>query len=348
MAPPHGLLARPASFARWAGAGAITASVALPLNEVARIASNSFGGLATTSARDGIVALVATAAYLPLHLRHVAHGLRGTRHASDRWTLAAMTVVIACALPLLGLAWSAALSSLAISVLVLVRPPMSLLVTGFLIALPALIVVGFGHPVRDLYFVTVVAFRTSTVFVLVWLVGAIGRLEAARAALAEQAVDRERLRIAAELRRALGGTLEDIITAGDRLAPLAERDPGATGAGLDELVGRTRRTLADTRRLVTSYRRASLRAELETVRLLLDAAGIASQVVIPPSGMPDMLTTVERVRLQSMMAALLRDESARSCVLTVVVTAAGEVRVDLTADAGTADTGRPATEPGAA
>ena len=43
------------------------------------------------------------AIYLPLHVRHVVHGLRGGRPPGDRWTLATMAVVIIGTLPLVGL-----------------------------------------------------------------------------------------------------------------------------------------------------------------------------------------------------------------------------------------------------
>src|SRR5437870_5601820 len=114
---------RPAKAAWWAAMGALTASVALPLNEVFRIMVGAYAGLASTSPHRGTVALVATAIYLPLHVRHVVHGLRGGRPPGDRWTLATMAVVIIGTLPLVGLTWSSALASLAVSVLILLRPP---------------------------------------------------------------------------------------------------------------------------------------------------------------------------------------------------------------------------------
>src|SRR5215510_11694812 len=48
------------------------------------------------------LALVATACYLPLYVRHVWYAARGSRPAGAGWTLLAMTVVILGALPLIG------------------------------------------------------------------------------------------------------------------------------------------------------------------------------------------------------------------------------------------------------
>jgi signal transduction histidine kinase len=318
----------PAKLAWWAGAGALTASIALPLNEVFRIMVGAFAGLAPSIPFRGTVALVATAIYLPLHVRHVVHGLRGVRPSGDRWTLAAMAAVILGTLPIVGLTWSSALASLAVSVLILLRPPVSLVITAGLLAAPVGVAVAFGTPSIGLYFVNLVAFRTSAVFVLVWLVGAIRRLQAAHGALATLAVDEERLRIGEELNQALGSTLEEIITAGRRLAPLAERDQEAARAGLANLVGRSRRTLAETRRLVAGYRRQSLAGELDSVQALLRAGGVEPRLVVTLGALPESMDVAERARLYTAIADLLGNEGIRSCVLTVREHD-GTARVDL-------------------
>jgi two-component system, NarL family, sensor histidine kinase DesK len=318
----------PAKLAWWAGAGALTASIALPLNEAFRIMVGWYSGMASSNPDAGVVALAATAVYLPLHLRHVVHGLRGSRPPGDRWTLAAMAVVIIGTLPFVGLTWSSALASLAISVLILLRPPISLILTAALVATPAVVAVVAGVPAFGLYFVNLVAFRTSAVFVLVWMAGAIRRLQSAQGAVATLAVDQERLRIGDELNQALGSTLEEIIATGQRLAPLAEHDQAAARIGLTDLVGRSRRTLAETRRLVAGYRDASLRAELDSVQSVLRAGGIDPRLVVPPSGLPDSMAGAERDRLYTAVAELLHDETVRSCVLIVSVHSGG-ARVDL-------------------
>jgi two-component system sensor histidine kinase DesK len=301
----------------WAGMGAIVASAALPLNEVFRLTFGVYGGLAAADPAGGIIALVATLGFVPLHLRHVAHGLRGIRLAGDRWTLTVMAVLILAPFPVLGLPWTAALSSLAISVLVLLRPSVSVPLTAVFVATPLVIGVASGAVVAGLYFVLVVSFRTAAVFVLVWLVGAIRRLEAARRALALQAVEQERLRIDDELNQALGSTLREIIAVGTELAPLAERDPDATRRGLAALVGRSRATLADTRRIAAGFRHTSLRGELETVLSLLRAAGVEPQLVVADGELPETMDAMCRRDLYRALGEVLGDEGVRSCVLTV-------------------------------
>lgn len=310
---------QPAKVAWWAGAGALTASIAMPLNEVFRIMVGAYGGLASSNPHKGVIALVATAIYLPLHVRHMVHGLRGPRPAGDRWTLAVMAVVIIGTLPFIGLTWSSALASLAVSVLILLRPPVSLAITAALVATPIVTAIATGVPSFAIYFVNLVAYRTSAVFALVWLVGAIRRLESTHGALATLAVDQERLRIGNELNQALGSTLQDIITAGERLAPLAARDRAAAKAGLRNLVGGSRRTLAETRRLVAGYRRSSLSAELDSVMSLLRAGGVQSRLIVEPDALPDKVDEGERARLYAAVADLLHDDTARSCVIAVRV-----------------------------
>jgi hypothetical protein len=307
---------RSTSLAVWAGTGAVVASVAMPLNEVFRLTFGVYGGLVDADPAGGIGALVATLGFVPLHLRHVAHGLRGIRLAGDRWTLAVMAVLVLAPFPVLGLPWTAALSSLAISVLVVLRPSVSVPLTGVFVATPLVVGAASGAVLAGIYFVLVVSFRTAAVFVLVWLVGAVRRLEAARRALAVQAVEQERLRIDDELNQALGSALQEIIAVGAELAPLTERDPEATRRGLAALVGRSRATLADARRIATGYRHTSVRAELDTVMSLLRAAGVRPQLVVAGGELPETMDPTSRRDLYRALGEVLGDDGVRSCVLT--------------------------------
>src|SRR6266581_632429 len=79
--------ANASQFVRLAALAVIGLNVVLAAVEFGRLA------LAPASASLAWLALVATACALPLHLRHVAYGLRGMRPPQSYWTLAALAAV---------------------------------------------------------------------------------------------------------------------------------------------------------------------------------------------------------------------------------------------------------------
>src|SRR3954471_20810989 len=96
-------------------------SVVLALVEIGR-------GALVDSTADVAVAGVAPALFLPLHLNHLRYGLRGERPPRSGPTLAAMAVVHAIALIVIGPTWSFMLATLATSALVVLTPGRAALV----------------------------------------------------------------------------------------------------------------------------------------------------------------------------------------------------------------------------
>src|SRR5215472_13917620 len=241
---------------RLAAVAAVGCSVVLPLLELARIAVG-------WTPRPGHVtlALVATACYLPLYVGHVWYAARGCRPPGAGWTLLGMAVVILGALPFIGTSWLTSLDSLAVSVLIIVGLPWSLLAVASLVAATAPLAAAFGDADWAAFYTVSVVWRGAVVFVLVWLVGAARRLEHARLLLAEQALARERLRIDGELRRTLGAALEAIAAGGRRASALTAGDAAVLEDELRALVEGSRRALAQARRMIRGYQRLSLRAE---------------------------------------------------------------------------------------
>lgn len=308
--------------------GAMACSIGFPVLELARIAIN---WTPSPSSGHALEALVATACYLPLYVRLVWHAARGSRPPDAGWTLTVMAVVIIGAVPVVGTGWLPALHALAVSVLIVVRPPWSLPVVAGLAAATALLAVALGDPEWAPYYAATVVWRGGSVFVLVWLVGATRRLQAAREALADEAVARERLRTDRELRRTLGAALEAIAAKGQRATALAVQDPTLVEGELEGLVEGSRRTLADARRLVYRYQQPSLRAELDSATILLTAAGIQTRVVLPAGELPERLEDAPRAALRAAVARLLRDDAARHCAITVT-NEGRRVRLELRSD----------------
>src|SRR5262245_31039531 len=196
-----------AGFVRLAAAAAVGLNALLPLVELGRatIFQDLYG--------DALVSLLATAGLLPLHLRHVLYALRGERPPAAGWTLAALAIIDIGAAMIVGAGWIMNLASLAVSVLLVVRGRWAgLLVVAVVLAAGPLAGTGqyqyssVGAP--GLYLIFSVAWRSVTLFVLVWLVSTARQLESTRRELRDRAVVRERLRLQAELRGAIGGALE--------------------------------------------------------------------------------------------------------------------------------------------
>lgn len=264
-----------------------------------------------------MVALAATVCYLPLHVRHVVHVLRGARPAGFAWSLAAMAAVILVALPYVGALWLTAFHSLAVSVLILVRRPWSLVGYAGLVVAPALLAGALQPSGFAVYYSLAVAWRSLAPFVVIRLVGAIRALDDAREALAQEAVTRERLRIDGDLQRTLGVALEEIADRAVRADERVARDVPAAEAELRALVDGSRRTLAEARQLVRTFQRSSLQTEVQTAAALLEAAGIAVRVELPDGLLDDDVDVSLRSALQSATANLLSDGATRSCVIAV-------------------------------
>jgi two-component system, NarL family, sensor histidine kinase DesK len=266
----------------------------------------------------GMWAVLAVALYLPLHVRHVWFAAHTRRPPAGAWTLAAMAVIVIGALPLVNSAWTLEFSWLAVSVLIVMPRPWSYLAAVGLVAATIPVALALGDPNNDaVWFLCAVLCRGATLFVLVWLAAVIRRLRAARQALAEEAVTRERLRIDGELRRTLGAALESIVARGERA--MARLDDGAEPHDeLRELVEDSRATLAEARRMVRSYQQVSLRAELNTAVALLTAAGIEARLAQPPGGFPDTIDDAPRAALRAALVRLLRaDPPPRTCLIVV-------------------------------
>lgn len=277
------------------------------------------------SFRQGMWAAGAAGAYLPLHVRHVRFAARSERPRGGAWTLAAMAVIIIGVLPLVGGNWVIEFFSLAVSALIVTRPPWSWLMAAGLVAATVPVAQALGDPYGQApWFASAVICRGVTLFVLVWLAAALQRLHATRLALADEAVTRERLRIDGELRRTLGTALESIVGRGQRAAALTGADSVTSRAELLAVVDDSRATLAKARRLVRSYQQVSLRTELDTATALLTAAGISTRLVLPPGGLPaitefsDTTEDAQRAALRAALVRLLRaDDPPRACVITV-------------------------------
>lgn len=167
-----------------------------PLVQVGVVTADANGGFG-----NGGWALAATAAYVPLYLRHVLYFIRGRRPPAAGWTLAVVTIVVAGALPLVGQGWLPSFFVIAVCLLVALPWRWSLPgVTALALAqVPLALAFPLAAPAAfrgaPYYYAITMLWRTAAVFVPVWLVAVVRQLEAARNDLARDAVLQERLSV---------------------------------------------------------------------------------------------------------------------------------------------------------
>ena len=271
-------MSRPARRTDWlayAGWAVLTFSVLVPAVELWRIGVLGKGD-------DLAIAIVATAAYLPLHLRHVYHGLQGRRPRFAVTTLGAMAVVMFAAWAVIGTQWVFMFASLVVSVLCSLPTRFALPVAAATAAWP--LFYDWSPPLKDgvysgPYLCLSLVFRATSLFAVIWLVAASRRLSVVRAALSDAAVSEERAALSEDLRATLGKQLSDLAALGAHADALAaQRDP-ATAAALGDLVSASRGALTDVVRLVDAYQRVAARPELDAAAALLNSAGIDAEMV---------------------------------------------------------------------
>jgi two-component system sensor histidine kinase DesK len=281
------------------------------------------------------LAVTATAAYLPLHLRHVSWAARGERPPAGGWTLAALAVVVTAALPFVGSHWLPVFAVVAADAMFVLAWPRSLLVAGGVVAAQVPLALAVDSPLPDAasHYVFSVWWWTASLFAPIWLLGAIGQLQEARQSLAEEAVVRERLRIDGEIRRTVSAALDSIATRGQRATMLVVDDDLEVAASeVRELVEGSRRSLVEVRRVINGYQQPPLDAELETAAALLTAAGITTRVEMPDHPLPSVPDPTVRSELRAATAEILRDSSAQACVITVS-SENGQLRVTVRTEA---------------
>lgn len=321
---------------RWAAPATMAYATVFPLVQVGLIAESTWLGRGYGYA-DGAWALLATTAYLPFYLHLVRHATEGRPAPAAGWALGALTVVVALGLPL-GDLWLSTFHVVVVAALLALRPPWSIGVAAAVVAASAPLAILLDSQIQaaPAYYVATILWRSAAVFVPIWLVGAVRRLQEDRQALADEAVVRERLRIDTELRATLGTALTAIERQGRAALALVDGDrDGGRAALTDELhavVGGARRTLTQARQVVTGYQQVTLAAELAIAASLLDAAGVATRVELPPDGVPAEVDAELRATLRAGVARLLRDDSTAAGRITVTRGPGGAVDVAVVAD----------------
>jgi two-component system, NarL family, sensor histidine kinase DesK len=149
------------------------------------------------------------------------------------------------------------------------------------------------------------------------------KLNEARAELARTAVAEERLRISRDLHDLLGHSLSLITLKSELAGRMIESDPQRAAREIAELEAVARRSLAEVRQAVTSYRQPTLAAELAAARRMLAAAGIDCRVDAPGSyDLPPDVDALLAWTVREGSTNIVRHSGARHTRITVTVTGA--------------------------
>ncbi|MCK2221698.1 histidine kinase [Actinomadura sp. ATCC 31491] len=143
-----------------------------------------------------------------------------------------------------------------------------------------------------------------------------GREAHTRLALAE-----ERLRVARDLHDLVGHQLSAIAVKTELAGRLSDADPAAARAELAEINTLTRRALRELRATVRGYRELDLTAELDSVKGVLEAAGVRCVTRLPYRELPGGLAPVFAYAVREAVTNVLKHSTATFCDITIRFTA---------------------------
>jgi two-component system, NarL family, sensor histidine kinase DesK len=168
-------------------------------------------------------------------------------------------------------------------------------------------------PLMASFFAFAATRRTEIVF----------QLRETRAELARMAVAEERLRIARDLHDLLGHSLSLITLKAELAGRVIGTDSERAAREIADLEAVARRSLAEVRATVSSYRQPGLEAELAAARHMLGAAGMDCKARAPsPLRLPPETDALLAWTVREGATNVVRHSAARSATVTVTVTAA--------------------------
>jgi two-component system, NarL family, sensor histidine kinase DesK len=145
-------------------------------------------------------------------------------------------------------------------------------------------------------------------------------LRRTRAELARAAVDEERLRIARDLHDLLGHSLSLITLKAELAGRVIRTEPDRAAMEISELESVARQSLADVRGAVAGFRQPDLAGELVAARQLLDAAGIASDIIsTDTAGLPQEVDSALAWAVREGATNVVRHSTATHVFITVSV-----------------------------
>lgn len=282
-------------------------------------------GVSGLSGRDPVLAVVFGLVVVGLQLRHSLAAARDVRPGGWIWTLLVLVALVY--LPFWLLDWwpvwegaqffavASALMVLRGRLRVVVCVAMALFAVGAEVATaPSTSVFGlvyvFGYGMFSLV-------EPAILYLAARLVVVLREVEDTRAALAEAAVGRERLRLSRDLHDLFGQSLSAISLKGDLALRLLPVDPPAAR---DEVTGITelaRDTLRRMRAVTRDEHAVSLRDEADGAAALLGTAGVRAVIDLPYAELSLDTQQIFAWTVREGVTNVLRHSEAGHCSITV-------------------------------
>ncbi len=152
---------------------------------------------------------------------------------------------------------------------------------------------------------------------IVYALGMVQELRAARDELARLAVAEERLRFARDLHDLLGHNLTLIALKSELAGQLANTAPERAAAEMRDVEQVARKALREVREAVAGYRQPTLASELAAAAEILAAAGIAFRTAGDAGPLPARVEAALGWTVREGITNVIRHSRARACTVTV-------------------------------
>ncbi|SDL23800.1 sensor histidine kinase [Nonomuraea jiangxiensis] len=264
------------------------------------------------------------------------------------WALIGLPVTAAALLPALGPPWAYVSFVFVVSTLAAALTGAAFAAaTAATVVVEVVALVAQGVSFGGIWWVPIAVVAQATAVHSMLRMGILlARLDAARAEVAQLAVENERLRFARDLHDILGHTLTTITIRSQLAARLAHTDPDRAAREMTDVERSARQALDEVRHAVSGYRAPALSEELDKAARGLRLAGIELEVSPADGPIPAAAETLLAWAVREATTNVLRHSRARRCWIDLRVDATAatlEVRDDGSPATG-ADGGPPAGE----
>ncbi|MGR6923300.1 sensor histidine kinase [[Actinomadura] parvosata] len=151
----------------------------------------------------------------------------------------------------------------------------------------------------------------------VWIWTLAEQVHKGREAHTKLVLAEERLRFARDLHDLVGHQLSAIAVKTELAVRLSDVDAAAAKAEMAEVNGLTRKALKDLRQAVRGYRELDLAAEVNSVKGVLEAAGVRCEVRLPYRELPAGVAPVFAYAVREAVTNVLKHSDASFCEITI-------------------------------